>query len=103
MTKQIFISVVFVLTLFTCGNKSSKPDNKFNESSHLSHLASKQFADTLGNLSSDSNATNGSIIATAKMQRSRAAHTAGIIAGIVLTICIFLLDKKFVTEYRQFE
>ena len=100
MTKQIFISVVFVLTLFTCGNKSSKPDNKFNESSHL---ASKQYSDTLGNLSGDSNATNGSIIATAKMQRSRAAHTAGIIAGIVLTICIFLLDKKFVTEYRQFE
>lgn len=31
------------------------------------------------------------------------AGWAGIIAGIVLTICIFLLDKKFVMEYRTTE
>jgi len=31
------------------------------------------------------------------------AGWAGISAGVVLTICIFLLDKKFVTEYRTTE
>jgi membrane protease YdiL (CAAX protease family) len=31
------------------------------------------------------------------------AGWAGIIAGIALTICIFLFDKKFVTEYRTTE
>jgi membrane protease YdiL (CAAX protease family) len=34
---------------------------------------------------------------------SSIAGWAGIIAGIVLTICIFFLDKKFVTEYRTAE
>ena len=28
------------------------------------------------------------------------AGWAGIIAGIVLTLCILLFDKQFVTEYR---
>lgn len=34
---------------------------------------------------------------------SSIAGWAGIIAGIVLTVCIFLLDKTFVTEYRTTE
>lgn len=34
---------------------------------------------------------------------SSIAGWAGIIAGIVLTICIFFLDKKFVREYRTAE
>lgn len=34
---------------------------------------------------------------------SSVAGWAGIIAGIVLTICIFFLDKKFVTQYRTDE
>ncbi len=52
------------------------------------------------------NATGGMYIlyiANRNELYSSVAGWAGIIAGIVLTICIFLLDKKFVTEYRTTE
>jgi hypothetical protein len=34
---------------------------------------------------------------------SSVAGWAGIIAGTILTVCIFLFDKKFVTEYSNAE
>jgi uncharacterized protein len=40
-------------------------------------------------------------IANANELYSSIAGWAGIIAGTILTVCIFLFDKKFVTEYRQ--
>lgn len=84
MKKQIFISIALGLTFLACSNKNSKSDNKSNESRNLTPMS---VSDTSGNVSSDSTATNGSIIPIAKMQNPRAAHTATLLKNGTVLLC----------------
>lgn len=84
MFKLIFFSLAFGLTFFACGNKNSRLNNKFNESSYVDpHIVS----DASGNVSNESTAAAGSIIAIANLHEARAAHTATLLKDGTVLIC----------------